>query len=212
MCPPSLFQKQLGEFSIACAKDLSKPSVQGVYDTLYTTSPFLSAACAKDTNDAYCLTNTANLTPRALAASVNEIIERFITPVSTGSGLERRAATAGFIPNLAAIKEQDIPFFFLTPQSSSAILCTECTRNILTAYIGFESETLPALGIDQSLVLGKQEALVSTVQEQCPSLMGETLNAAGGLGTNNAALSGAISLAPGGALALLFSAVVVAAL
>jgi len=41
--------------------------------------------------------------------------------------------------------------------------------------------------------------------------MGDTLNAAGGLGVSNA-VSGAISLAPASALALLFSAAVVAAL
>lgn len=107
--------------------------------------------------------------------------------------LKRRAATA-ILPNMTTYHDTNLPFIFFTPNLDATKLCTACSRNVLTAYINFESNVPYGPGLSQSQLLDTQSALYSAIQQKCPTgFLSGAVQAAGGLSGGLFSSSGAIS-------------------
>lgn len=109
----------------------------------------------------------------------------------------KRADVAALLPNITTYRNTNLPFLFLKSSLSTDALCTACTRNILTAYINFESSVPYAPGIAQSPLLAGQSDLYLGVQTKCGSnFLSGAVQAAGGL-SGSSILSGAPRTAGG---------------
>jgi len=90
--------------------------------------------------------------------------------------------------------DTNLAFLFLTPSQDATTLCTACSRNVLTAYINFESDVPYAPGLNQSQLLDTQSALYSAIQSKCPAgFLNGAVQAAGGIVTEGPFSSGAVS-------------------
>ncbi|KAF8644007.1 hypothetical protein AX16_008723 [Volvariella volvacea WC 439] len=166
-CPVSLIRGKLAEFYPACQAELTtqaNPGVLAVYEVLYSLAPFKNAICSKGDDGNFC------------------VIETPVAPtLGRRSSIARRADA--ITPNIEAYRESNLLFLFLNPDLENSVLCTACTRNILAAYISFESDIPYAPGLAQSDLLGGQSALYASVQTKCGSnFLSGPVQAAGGLG------------------------------
>jgi len=109
------------------------------------------------------------------------------------AALKRRADASAIVPNITTYHDTNLPFLFFTPSLDATTLCTACSRNVLTAYINFESNDPYAPGLSQSLLLDTQSDLYSAIQQKCPSgFLSGAVQAAGGL-SGGILSSGAVS-------------------
>jgi uncharacterized membrane-anchored protein YitT (DUF2179 family) len=109
------------------------------------------------------------------------------------SALKRRDQAAAIVPNMTTYHDTNLPFLFFSPTQDATTLCTACSRNVLTAYINFESDVPYAPGLNQSQLLDTQSALYNAIQSKCPSgFLNGAVQAAGGL-SGGAFTSGAVS-------------------
>lgn len=186
----------LMQFYAQCSTELTSNPVTGVkqmYDVLYALTPLRTALCSKADNGAYCVTQlpTPNALKNATSASSppltpNDIINSLVDKTTT---LARRAAGVPVLsPNLTTYAAANVPFLFLQPASgaqaalSSSSQCTACTRNIMTAFINFESNTPYGPGLKGSMILSGQQALYDSVVKNCGlSFLSGAVQAAGGL-------------------------------
>jgi hypothetical protein len=107
--------------------------------------------------------------------------------INKDNGALTRRDQPAVVPNLAAIQDANLPFIFFTPNLSQSQLCVTCLRQVLTAYINFESDTPFAYGLNQSELLSTQSALYSAVQSKCPAnFLSGAVEAAGGLSGSSA--------------------------
>jgi hypothetical protein len=97
---------------------------------------------------------------------------------------------AAIVPDMNAITATNSQFLFFTPNLSAAQLCVTCLRQVLTAYINFESNIPFSYGINNSVLLGAQSALYNAVQSECPAnFLNGAVKAAGGLsGSSSSAI------------------------
>ncbi|WWD06839.1 hypothetical protein V865_004935 [Kwoniella europaea PYCC6329] len=70
-------------------------------------------------------------------------------------------------PNTATYKSTNLPFLFLQPSLASSALCTPCTREVLVAYVKWETQVPYALGLKQSPILGGQSELWNAINSTC---------------------------------------------
>ncbi|WRT69146.1 uncharacterized protein IL334_006130 [Kwoniella shivajii] len=70
-------------------------------------------------------------------------------------------------PNTATYKSTNLPFLFLQPSLASSALCTPCTREVLVAYVKWETQVPYALGLKQSPILGGQSDLWNAINSTC---------------------------------------------
>jgi len=170
-CPESLIRGKLTEFYPACSSELvgqPNDAVLSIYDVLYSITPLKSAICTKDDSGKYCVLGS-QCRPNVAARS---------TP-------ERRQTTDAIRPNIQAYRDSNLPFLFLTGDLENDSLCTSCTRNILSSYFEFESNTPYAPGIQNSDLLGGQAPLYSAVQTKCgENFLSGAVGAAGSLGNS----------------------------
>ncbi|BGP43954.1 hypothetical protein JCM10450v2_008166 [Rhodotorula kratochvilovae] len=97
------------------------------------------------------------------------------------------------LPNADTWSSSSLPFLFLSPSMSSTVLCSQCTKSILSAYIAFESRMPYAVGLANSPLLKGQGALWTATGEKCgggflesvAKQAGET-NLTGGAGASRA--------------------------
>jgi len=187
---------RLTQFYTKCPAELtSKPvaTVKQIYDVLYTLSPLRTAICAKDDSGSFCVTNlpASNGLKNAIsnggssALTPNDIIGAL---VQKSPAFARRAPTTALIPNITTYQSTNLPFLFLQPASGpqpalqSSNQCTACTRNIMTAYINFESNTPYAPGLANSLLLAAQQNLYNAITNTCgKTFLSGVVQAAGGL-------------------------------
>lgn len=90
------------------------------------------------------------------------------------SSLYRRAdnttsqeTLGGIAPEAAQYNTVGLPYLFLTPNMTTAELCTTCTSEVVGAYINFETITPYALGLSNSPMLSGQIALWNKIKT-CP--------------------------------------------
>jgi hypothetical protein len=107
--------------------------------------------------------------------------------IKKDNGALTRRDPATIVPNTAAIASKNLPYLFFTPNLSEAQLCVPCLRQVLTAYIKFESDIPFSYGLNNSILLGAQSALYDAVQSKCPAnFLTGAVKAAGGLSGNSA--------------------------
>ncbi|KZP00726.1 hypothetical protein CALVIDRAFT_560060 [Calocera viscosa TUFC12733] len=112
------------------------------------------------------------------------------SPLSTPAPL---ANDTSVLPNATTYGSTNLAFLFLLPSLPSTLLCTTCTRTLLTSYIRWESAVPYALGLSNSAILGGQAALWNGVTATCGS--GFVSNVEQGAGTVlGGSLSGALPL------------------
>ncbi|KAM0792028.1 hypothetical protein ACM66B_006255 [Microbotryomycetes sp. NB124-2] len=73
----------------------------------------------------------------------------------------------GILPNADAWRTQALPFLFLSPNMSSSVLCTQCTKTILASYVAWESRIPYAIGLSNSPLLGQQGQLWTEIGDKC---------------------------------------------
>ncbi|TNY19011.1 hypothetical protein DMC30DRAFT_354596 [Rhodotorula diobovata] len=71
------------------------------------------------------------------------------------------------LPNAATWSTTSLPFLFLSPNMSSSLLCSSCTKSILSAYVAWESRMPYALGLANSPLLSGQGDLWTATGEKC---------------------------------------------
>jgi len=162
-CPESLIRGKLTEFYPACSVELVEQPNDGVlsiYDVLYAITPLKTAVCAKDDSGKYCALR------------------------SQGSANVKRQADA-ITPNIQAYHDSNLLFLFLKAELENNVLCTACTRNILSSYIQFESNIPYVPGIANSDLLSGQAPLYTAVQSKCgENFLSGSVAAAGSLGNS----------------------------
>lgn len=183
-CPTNVISSQVTAFYSACSTELTSNlnnDVLTLYDTLFFIVPMQKAICTKNDGGDWCV-----LSGNPLSGSASELKSSLYT-------------TSGqvVIPNTNAFSTNNIPFLLISPSLEQEALCTPCTRNVLSAYISYESDVPYGPGLGKSQLLGAQSTLFQAVQEKCgEKFMDNEVKAAGGLGTNKifGGSSGAASL------------------
>ncbi|KAL0574038.1 hypothetical protein V5O48_007923 [Marasmius crinis-equi] len=173
-CSDALIRTQLNSFTSACSAELTanNKEVVAFYDNIYLFSPLKTSLCAKDDGGNFC----------ALSASQNVAANQTL--------LEQIQKATN--PDLSVYTAAQAPFLFLTPELPDTTLCKACTRNVITAYTKFASDSPYANGADQSQLLTNMKALYDGVVKTCgPNFLSSTVQAAGGLGTGSGSGSNA---------------------
>jgi len=169
-CPESLIRGKLTEFYPACSVELvdqPNDAVLRIYEVLYSITPLKTAVCAKDDSGKYCVMGSQGG-----------------SGATKRSTLERRQEDA-ITPNIQAYHDSNLPFLFLTAELEASVLCTACTRNILSAYFEFESNIPFVPGIQNSDLLSGQAPLYTAVQTKCgENFLSGAVGAAGSLGSD----------------------------
>jgi len=185
-CSPSAIRQNLTQFYVACPAELtttnSVPEIRIIYEALYTFLPLQTAVCSKDDSGNYCAVGSGTSSREFNEDSSLEMSEILaLLYFKNDNGALVRRGQPSILPNLTQIASNNLPFLFITPNLSASQLCVTCTRQVITAYINFESNLLFADGINNSILLSSQSALYSAVQSKCPSSFLNGAVAAGGL-------------------------------
>lgn len=185
-CDASTIRSALADFYQACSDELStgNQDVIRIYDVLYTLTPLKNAICSKGDNSEYCVTDIASTISKSSTELSN--VAKYVAQSSTASSaLSRRADAAQVVasvtPNTTTFATNNLVFLLLQPELPKEKLCQTCTRNVITSYISFESDTPYAPGLSSSQLLAGQSTLYQAVQNTCGSnfLSGAVAAAAG---------------------------------
>jgi hypothetical protein len=126
-----------------------------------------NSACSKDDSGNYCVLSS----PKSAAKDLS------LYSPGTGS-----SAQAAMVPNIKTFHDNNIAFLFYKPDLDAASLCTTCARQVLTAYMTYESDVVYGPGISNSPLLDNQPALLAAVKDKCPAgFLNGAVQAAGGL-------------------------------
>ncbi|KAA1474132.1 hypothetical protein DENSPDRAFT_840681 [Dentipellis sp. KUC8613] len=182
-CPDSTIRGQLANFYSACQAELTSSANADVirqYDVLYALQPLQQSVCAKDDSGRYCVISMSTSSSSSKRSLAQDAV------------LERRDGSSqyAFVPNVTTYRNKNILFLGLQPDSPSSLLCSSCSRSIMTAYMQFESSVPYAPGLPNSPLLGGQNDTYSAIQSQCGA---DFLSA----GTQNAAPAAAGGLSGG---------------
>jgi len=101
-----------------------------------------------------------------IATGASSLSKRVINMISSRQVQTQSIATI-ITPNATTYRNTNLPFLFLDPAMSSKALCTPCTREVMVAYIKWESRQPYALGLSQSPILGGQSALWAAINSTC---------------------------------------------
>lgn len=194
----------IANFGSACQTELVTSPVEAVvllYDTVYMMNPWLDVLVTKDDSGTYCVLESYNAATNSTSSSASASgysnaaaagsnfgeVEQYLV-VQPGTTLAKRAQTVVATPNATTWTTNGIPFLFFTSSLSSTTLCTTCSRNVMTAWISWESKVPYAPAAKQSALLGGLNDLYSAIQTKCgKSFLSGAVTAAGGLGTSDAA-------------------------
>ncbi|KAL6302582.1 hypothetical protein BKA93DRAFT_736443 [Sparassis latifolia] len=219
-CSATTIQSKLASFYAACTDELTTSAnaeVLRLYDVLYSVYPYTQALCTKDNSGNYCAAEIVTASSSAASASASgapeslaSIAKTLWSPI-TGSDSQ---STIAIVPNATTFANSNILFLLLGPSLTSSQICTACTRNILTSYINFESNSPYGPGLTNSPLLHGQSALYTEVQSLCgASFLNGAVAAAGGL--SGGILSGAaprMASSSSGALGAMMGATLIALL
>jgi len=157
--------------------------------------PLKEAVCSHDDGGRYCATETTAPSDAPGSNGTANVAARGLTPAEISAnlasliGISKRAPGDGqvaFVPNATTIANTNLLFLFLSGDMPADKLCTTCTKNVLTAYIDFESSVPYAPGLSQSVLLGGQTKLWADVTNTCgETFLGGVVQAAGGIGANS---------------------------
>lgn len=195
-CQPSTIRSQLSKFWNACGTELKSKNEQVValYDVLYLINPFHDAVCTTDDNNNFCILSIANNTATKQASSTTSKRSLLTDDaILMPELLERQDAseTAQSIDTGAA-SQSNIAYLFLQPNSDKNLLCSSCSKNIMAAYITFETSIPYAIGLSNSDQLKGQSALYKAMQATCGKDFTTSVNQKAGT-TAFAEVGGALS-------------------
>ncbi|KPV72935.1 uncharacterized protein RHOBADRAFT_1111, partial [Rhodotorula graminis WP1] len=157
-CDDSLVRSLLTQFNSNCTAELtaSNDVVLGSYDALYVLTPLRDAVCSTDSTADWC---------------INDIAKGSMPAGSTGANATHVVSSSfdvpSILPNAATWSSASLPFLFLSPSMSSTVLCSQCTKSILSAYVAWESRMPYALGLANSPLLKGQGSLWTATGEKC---------------------------------------------
>jgi len=185
-CSESDIRTELASFYSACTAELTgsgaNTNVQRMYDELYILNPLSTAITAKDSQGNYCV----NKIPAAATSD---------SAVSSALGSLTTSQSTLTVPNAASYDASNLLFLFSQPSLNKTDLCTDCTRDIVSAYTNFMSSVPYAMGMSQSPMISGFSSLYDAVVNTCgSSFLSGAVQAAGGL-KNGGSSSGAESFA-----------------
>lgn len=102
-----------------------------------------------------------------ISSSATSLTKRFLHLLSARDAAQSVNLAAIITPNTTTYRTTNLPFLFLQPNMASSALCTPCTREVMVAYIKWESAYPYALGLSNSPILGGQSALWSAINSTC---------------------------------------------
>lgn len=102
-----------------------------------------------------------------VTASATTITKRFLDLIAARAPAQSVNLATIITPNSTTYRTTNLPFLFLQPTMQQSALCTPCTREIMVAYIKWESAYPYALGLSNSPILGGQSALWSAINSTC---------------------------------------------
>lgn len=112
---------------------------------------------------------------------------------ATPANITPALSMTGILPNAPEWSAHSVPFLFLSPNMSSSVLCTQCTKTVLASYISWESRLPYAIGLVNSPLLGQQGSLWTGIGDVCGSgFLASTASQAG----QQASLTGVAPGAP----------------
>ncbi|KAH9920967.1 uncharacterized protein B0H18DRAFT_1023024 [Fomitopsis serialis] len=170
-CSSQTIREKLSNMYSSCAAELTAANkdVLRTYDVLYSIVPLQQAMCSKNSNGDYCV----------LAASSGN------SSSSSGSNDAASSATGEKFSSISEYLYSDASPSVARRDSSQttiSILCTDCARNVMTAYIDFEGSVPYAPGIAASTLMSGQTALYKGIISTCgSSFMGGAAQAAGAI-------------------------------
>ncbi|KAF8517042.1 hypothetical protein BU17DRAFT_67157 [Hysterangium stoloniferum] len=156
-CSATTMRTWLTYFASNCSAELvttPNEDVKIIYDAMYVSVPFSHAVCATTAAGDFCLNKLANDATVKAASGLNNAAQK---PLSATDGT----------PDADVFTAASILFLGANSNMTSAELCTECTKNILTSYFSYESTTAYSGGLASSPLLGAQNTLYSAVSNTC---------------------------------------------
>lgn len=202
-CQPGVIRTQLSKFWDSCNDELKNKNeaVIEVYDVLYLINPFHEAVCTLDDDNNYCILSTANSTAaKAAATSKRSLLTSDVQLLPINSYGKRQdaadaAAETAETLNSGDISNSNIAYLFLQPDSEKSLLCSSCSKNIMAAYISFETSIPYAIGLGNSDTLKGQSDLYKAMQQTCSKDFTTKVNQRAGT-TAFAEVGAAIGFAP----------------
>ncbi|CCA77724.1 hypothetical protein PIIN_08972 [Serendipita indica DSM 11827] len=185
-CDESKIRMKLAEFYTQCQADLLGTNGDGTngnkdiintYDVLYLLVPLKNAICSRDTDGKFCVNKmspststsasaTGTASGSASSSSATTPARRYIEPYIVARGPEDNTNSTSGQLTLGGLGGQSdqmrndgLPYLFMTTNTTDAELCTHCTAEVVGAYIAFENVTPYALGLTRSPILSGQAAL-----------------------------------------------------
>jgi hypothetical protein len=157
-CKSSDVSQAISAFYTACKEDLTSGSanIRTTFDLLYMAIPLRNSICSKDTDGKYCL-NKAKATGHTKRAPGDQTpLKQIDVPTWTSSRIH---------------------YLFMNPDAAE--VCSECTRQVLRAYVAFENMIPYPMGISHSYILGDQKKIWTTITKSCgPDFMAGILTIA----------------------------------
>lgn len=161
-----------------------------IYDVLYLLAPMKDATCSKADDDSWCamqsVTTTRDLSNEVSETDTLAVADLLHLLYTDNAALKRRDTVSVITPNITTFHDTNLAFLFLTPSLDATQLCTTCSRNVIQAYMNFESNMPYAPGLSASQILDTQNDLYNAITSKCPSgFLSGAVKAAGGLGTSS---------------------------
>jgi hypothetical protein len=190
-CSQTVIRPLITDFYNACSAELTTKEVDAVlriYDVLYTFLPMQQSICSKDDSGNWCVmapTTTTREVSDTVTGSPSFSLAQLLSFLYVDNSALKRRDDSTFLPNITTFQKTNLPYLFLDPDLDATSLCTTCSRNVLTAYINFESNVPYAPGLNNSVLLNNQTALYNAIQKKCPSgFLSGAVQAAGGISSS----------------------------
>jgi hypothetical protein len=192
-CPDNYLRTQITDFWTYCTDELTKDKnndIISLYETIYTMSPLRTSACSKDDSGTYCVLASPGAGTNGSSSNINFASLLATLYTTTGAGALTRRGQTAIVPNMTTYQNNNLLFLFYNPNLDATTLCTTCARQVLSAYMNFESNVAYGPGLANSQLLANQPALYQAVEAKCPAgFLSGAVQAAGGL--SGGILSGA---------------------
>jgi len=139
-----------------------------------------------------------------ITESASALSRRVFNLISARQSQAQSYATI-ITPNTTTYGSTNLAFLFLAPDFPAASLCTPCTREVMVAYIKWESKQPYALGLSQSPILGGQSELWSAINSTCGSAYINAITSEVGTFSTQSSTGGAMGKAVPSGVALAFA-------
>lgn len=153
-------------------------------------SPLRTSVCSKDDSGSYCV--LASPSSGVTSSNLAQLLASLYTSVTGSSG-----GQTVLVPTMSTFHDKNIEFLLYNSGLDASSLCTACARQVLTAYMTFESNVVYGPGLGSSSILDTQPGLYDAIKNKCPAgFLSGAVQAAGGLsaGTlSSGALAAAVS-------------------